>query len=154
MTAVLLFFLWYSYSRPQKVSDSTFITCGTLINFQFFSPWYFYYRGTFIRYFRVAQHLCDQLVLMCCSCLQKCGNNILGSQLLLPLRKPSSHNGTRRCIEVLLVSLVIFQFESESKDSIRQFQYYKFSFFFSLQFDPAPRRGEPHVTRRTPDYFL
>jgi diadenosine tetraphosphatase ApaH/serine/threonine PP2A family protein phosphatase len=24
----------------------------------------------------------------------------------------------------------------------------------SLQFDPAPRRGEPHVTRKTPDYFL
>jgi len=23
-----------------------------------------------------------------------------------------------------------------------------------LQFDPAPRRGEPHVTRHTPDYFL
>lgn len=23
-----------------------------------------------------------------------------------------------------------------------------------LQFDPAPRRGEPEVTRRTPDYFL
>eukprot|EP00188_Purpureofilum_apyrenoidigerum_P003217 Plantae.Rhodophyta-Purpureofilum_apyrenoidigerum.ctg3309.p1 GENE.Plantae.Rhodophyta-Purpureofilum_apyrenoidigerum.ctg3309~~Plantae.Rhodophyta-Purpureofilum_apyrenoidigerum.ctg3309.p1 ORF type:complete len:316 (-),score=37.75 Plantae.Rhodophyta-Purpureofilum_apyrenoidigerum.ctg3309:1852-2799(-) len=23
-----------------------------------------------------------------------------------------------------------------------------------LQFDPAPRRGEDHVTRRTPDYFL
>jgi len=23
-----------------------------------------------------------------------------------------------------------------------------------LQFDPAPRRGEPQVTRRTPDYFL
>ncbi|KAF7490041.1 Serine/threonine-protein phosphatase 2A catalytic subunit alpha isoform [Sarcoptes scabiei] len=23
-----------------------------------------------------------------------------------------------------------------------------------LQFDPAPKRGEPHVTRRTPDYFL
>jgi len=23
-----------------------------------------------------------------------------------------------------------------------------------LQFDPAPRRGEPHVSRRTPDYFL
>jgi len=23
-----------------------------------------------------------------------------------------------------------------------------------LQFDPAPRRGEPHVTRRTPDYYL
>lgn len=23
-----------------------------------------------------------------------------------------------------------------------------------LQFEPAPRRGEPHVTRRTPDYFL
>lgn len=23
-----------------------------------------------------------------------------------------------------------------------------------LQFDPAPRRGEPNVTRRTPDYFL
>lgn len=22
------------------------------------------------------------------------------------------------------------------------------------QFDPAPRRGEPEVTRRTPDYFL
>jgi len=27
----------------------------------------------------------------------------------------------------------------------------KYSF---QQFDPAPRRGEPHVTRRTPDYFL
>lgn len=27
----------------------------------------------------------------------------------------------------------------------------KYSF---LLFDPAPRRGEPHVTRRTPDYFL
>ena len=24
----------------------------------------------------------------------------------------------------------------------------------SLSFDPAPRRGEPQVTRRTPDYFL
>ena len=23
-----------------------------------------------------------------------------------------------------------------------------------LQFDPAPRRGEPNITRRTPDYFL
>lgn len=23
-----------------------------------------------------------------------------------------------------------------------------------VQFDPAPRRGEPEVTRRTPDYFL
>jgi len=23
-----------------------------------------------------------------------------------------------------------------------------------LQFDPAPRRGEPHVSRRTVDYFL
>ena len=23
-----------------------------------------------------------------------------------------------------------------------------------LQFEPAPRRGEPHVSRRTPDYFL
>lgn len=23
-----------------------------------------------------------------------------------------------------------------------------------LQFEPAPRRGEPDVTRRTPDYFL
>jgi len=23
-----------------------------------------------------------------------------------------------------------------------------------LQFDPAPRRGEPHLTARTPDYFL
>ena len=27
----------------------------------------------------------------------------------------------------------------------------KYSF---LQFDPAPHRGEPHVTRCTPDYFL
>jgi len=25
---------------------------------------------------------------------------------------------------------------------------------FSSQFDPAPRRGEPILTRRTPDYFL
>jgi len=23
-----------------------------------------------------------------------------------------------------------------------------------LQFDPAPRRGEVHVTKKTPDYFL
>ena len=23
-----------------------------------------------------------------------------------------------------------------------------------IQFDPAPRRGEPHITRRTPEYFL
>ncbi|MBA0677270.1 hypothetical protein Goari_018688 [Gossypium aridum] len=23
-----------------------------------------------------------------------------------------------------------------------------------IQFEPAPRRGEPDVTRRTPDYFL
>jgi len=31
----------------------------------------------------------------------------------------------------------------------------RFSFLiFSLQFDPAPRRGEPHVTRRSPDYFV
>ena len=26
--------------------------------------------------------------------------------------------------------------------------------FVILQFEPAPRRGEPDVTRRTPDYFL
>ncbi len=26
--------------------------------------------------------------------------------------------------------------------------------FNFLQFDPAPRRGEPHITKRTPDYFL
>jgi serine/threonine-protein phosphatase 2A catalytic subunit len=26
--------------------------------------------------------------------------------------------------------------------------------FNFLVFDPAPRRGEPHVTKRTPDYFL
>lgn len=25
---------------------------------------------------------------------------------------------------------------------------------FVKQFEPAPRRGEPDVTRRTPDYFL
>lgn len=25
---------------------------------------------------------------------------------------------------------------------------------FLFQFEPAPRRGEPDVTRRTPDYFL
>lgn len=28
------------------------------------------------------------------------------------------------------------------------------AFYFSLQFDPAPRRGEPLVTRRIPDYFM
>ena len=27
-------------------------------------------------------------------------------------------------------------------------------FVFSLQFDPAPRAGEPLVSRRVPDYFL
>lgn len=26
--------------------------------------------------------------------------------------------------------------------------------FLWMQFEPAPRRGEPDVTRRTPDYFL
>jgi hypothetical protein len=26
--------------------------------------------------------------------------------------------------------------------------------FLSLQFDPAPRAGEPLVSRRVPDYFL
>jgi hypothetical protein len=25
---------------------------------------------------------------------------------------------------------------------------------FSLQYDPAPRRGETQVTKRAPDYFL
>jgi hypothetical protein len=28
------------------------------------------------------------------------------------------------------------------------------TFFYSLQFDPAPRAGEPLVSRRVPDYFL
>merc|ERR1712071_430811 len=55
----------------------------------------------------------------------QCSNNILRSQLLLPL-------GNQAAI-------------MELDDSL------KYSF---LQFDPAPRRGEPHVTRRTPDYFL
>ena len=27
-------------------------------------------------------------------------------------------------------------------------------FVNSKQFDPAPRRGEPHVSRRTPDYYF
>ena len=27
-------------------------------------------------------------------------------------------------------------------------------FVCSLQFEYAPRRGEPHITRRTPDYYL
>jgi len=36
---------------------------------------------------------------------QKCGNNILGSQLLLPLRKPSGHNGIGRRAEVLLLAI-------------------------------------------------
>ena len=31
---------------------------------------------------------------------------------------------------------------------------FSFWIFDSLQFEPAPRRGEPDVTRRTPDYFL
>jgi serine/threonine-protein phosphatase 2A catalytic subunit len=26
--------------------------------------------------------------------------------------------------------------------------------YILFQFEPAPRRGEPDVTRRTPDYFL
>ena len=30
-------------------------------------------------------------------------------------------------------------------------EHHKYNF---IQFDPAPRRGEPHVTRRAPDYFL
>jgi serine/threonine-protein phosphatase 2A catalytic subunit len=30
----------------------------------------------------------------------------------------------------------------------------KFDIVYLLQFEPAPRRGEPDVTRRTPDYFL
>jgi hypothetical protein len=31
---------------------------------------------------------------------------------------------------------------------------WKFNLGFIMQFEPAPRRGEPDVTRRTPDYFL
>jgi serine/threonine-protein phosphatase 2A catalytic subunit len=31
---------------------------------------------------------------------------------------------------------------------------FSFLIFGALQFEPAPRRGEPDVTRRTPDYFL
>ena len=30
-------------------------------------------------------------------------------------------------------------------------EHHKYNF---IQFDPAPRRGEPHVSRRAPDYFL
>lgn len=30
----------------------------------------------------------------------------------------------------------------------------RLTFFNSLQFDPAPRAGEPLVSRRVPDYFL
>lgn len=29
-----------------------------------------------------------------------------------------------------------------------------FVFKYSFQFDPAPRRGEPKVTRRANDFFL
>lgn len=37
-----------------------------------------------------------------------------------------------------------------------KFYFYKWpmQIMFRLQFEPAPRRGEPDVTRRTPDYFL
>ena len=31
---------------------------------------------------------------------------------------------------------------------------YSITFYYSLQFDPAPRAGEPLVSRRVPDYFL
>ena len=32
--------------------------------------------------------------------------------------------------------------------------YKHFRAILFMQFEPAPRRGEPDVTRRTPDYFL
>jgi len=35
-----------------------------------------------------------------------------------------------------------------------RYSHFPLSFLFSLQFDPAPRAGEPLVTRRVPDYFL
>lgn len=40
------------------------------------------------------------------------------------------------------------------KNNLSSVLFYYIVDFHSLQFDPAPRRGEPHVTRRTPDYFL
>lgn len=48
------------------------------------------------------------------------------------------------------------QLIQHSRLAINKTIHFCFFFFFrySLQFDPAPRRGEPHVTRRTPDYFL
>uniref|UniRef100_A0A8C9PA68 Serine/threonine-protein phosphatase n=1 Tax=Spermophilus dauricus TaxID=99837 RepID=A0A8C9PA68_SPEDA len=39
----------------------------------------------------------------------------------------------------------------ELDDTLKYSFFLKYSF---LQFDPVPRRGEPHVTSHTPDYFL
>jgi hypothetical protein len=111
----------------------------------------------------------------------KRSNNIQCSKLLLPLWKSGGHYGNWRKHEVHLVRLVFSQNTSHSHTHTHthihtHYLAYRVSFLWqcvdlrlallftvyfviclclhSLQFDPAPRRGEPHVTRRTPDYFL
>ena len=56
------------------------------------------------------------------------------------------------CRAVSLAAVVVQCYRCGNQAAIMEIdEHLEYTF---LQFDPAPRRGEPHVTRRTPDYFL
>lgn len=68
---------------------------------------------------------------------QRC-NNLLSPKLLLPLWKPGCDPRGRRLAQVYLVRRPCRPIPRSNDPS--------------LQFDPAPRAGEPLVSRRPPDY--
>jgi hypothetical protein len=76
----------------------------------------------------------------------ECGDDLQRSELLLPLRKPGGHHGNRRKIIIQFVRRPLFLCVRVTDRRIHRDR--------SLQFDPAPRTGEPLVSRRVPDYFL
>lgn len=69
---------------------------------------------------------------------EKRRDDILGAELLLPMWQPGGHTGGRRRAQVHVVSSLV---------GVRCL-----GLRSSLQFDPAPRAGEPLVSRRPPDY--
>jgi len=59
--------------------------------------------------------------------------------------KPPSWKSMRKWVKTCkFFFFFVFLFEQSSLTGYNR----------SIQFDPAPRKGEPNVTRRTPDYFL
>ena len=74
----------------------------------------------------------------------ECRDDFQRPELLLPLWEPSRNHGNRRKINIQFVRRSFVLCCARGVDiGIR-----------SLQFDPAPRAGEPLVSRRVPDYFL